>query len=276
MKPISGMLSVQGIQVAVRTYDGVEDYISLTDIARYRSAEPKDVVKNWLRSRETIEFLGLWERLHNPEFKGVEFDSLRQASGSNTFVLSPKKWIELTGAIGIKSSAGKNGGTFAHHDIALQFATWLAPELQLYILMEYQKFKKDDAYKNAVEWNMYRDVAKLGYRIHTDAVKASLPEDLTQEQATFAYSSEADILNVALFGMTAAQWRRKNPDLSGNIRDNANMAQLIVLNILEGLNAELLKQGFPQAERIAKLRDAAVLHLRSVSSVSSVRALNKK
>ena len=182
----------------------------------------------------------------------------------------------MTGAIGIKSSAGKNGGTFAHHDIALQFATWLAPELQLYILMEYQKFKKDDAYKNAVEWNMYRDVAKLGYRIHTDAVKASLPEDLTQEQATFAYSSEADILNVALFGMTAAQWRRKNPDLSGNIRDNANMAQLIVLNILEGLNAELLKQGFPQAERIAKLRDAAVLHLRSVSSVSSVRALNKK
>ena len=241
-----------------------DDYFSLTDIARYRNQDaPADVVKNWLRRKDTIEFLGLWERLNNPDFKVVEFDQFKNEAGRNYFTLSPKKWIEGVKAIGLVSKAGKyNAGTYAHKDIALQFASWISPEINLYIVKEFQRLKAEE--QQRVGWSVKRELAKINYRIHTDAIKDKIviPREISKEQAIFVYASEADVLNVPLFGMTAKEWREKNPDRKGNIRDYAEMAQLICLSNLENLNAYLIDRGVSQSERLIELNKTAIRQMK--------------
>ena len=242
------------------------DYLSLTDIARYSNPdEPKDVIKNWLRLRSTIEFLGLWERLNNPNFKGVEFDSFKNNAGSNSFTLSPQRWITSTNAIGIISKSGRYGGTFAHTDIAFEFASWISPEFKLYIIKDYQRLKQEESIQQSIEWDVRRSISKVNYKIHTDAIKECIiPRQLTSQDTRYTYASEADILNLALFGMTAKEWRANNTDKKGNIRDYATIEQLIVLSNLENLNAEFIRQGLPQNERLLALNKSARFHLQSL------------
>lgn len=228
------IIIVKGLSIATIKIDK-EDYISLTDIARQKNyEEPKDVVKNWMRSRTTVEFLGLWEQLNNPDFKGVEFDSFLFEAGSNSFTLSPTKWIESTNAKGIVSKAGNNGGTFAHRDIAFEFASWISIEFKLYLIKEFQRLKEEENNRLKLEWNLQRTLAKVNYHIHTDAIKEKLiPDAVTSKQASLTYATEADLLNVALFGVTAKEWRDANSTLEGNIRDHATIEQLVVLSNLE-------------------------------------------
>ncbi|WP_367116542.1 KilA-N domain-containing protein [Desulfovibrio sp.] len=267
-------MQAKGLEIAVHT-KGQADYISLTDIAKYKSEFPADVVKNWMRSRETIEFLGLWEQLNNPDFKLVEFDQFKMAAGRNAFVLNPQKWIATTQAIGIQSKSGRYGGTFAHVDIAMEFASWISPEFKLYIIKDYQRLKTDEGHRLALEWNAKRELSKVNYRIHTDAIKEYLlPQHLTPQQINITYASEADILNMALFGMTAKQWRTQHPDATGNMRDHADIYQLIVLVNLESMNAELIKQGLPQNERLAYLNNMAIEQMRSLINSAAVQRLN--
>ncbi|MDL2318438.1 KilA-N domain-containing protein [Eubacteriales bacterium OttesenSCG-928-A19] len=269
------MIHAKGLDISVLSSVKESDYISITDIAKYKSDAPDDVIKNWLRNRETIEFLGLWEQLNNSEFKPVEFDGFRKESGRNAFVLSPKKWIETTGAIGLRSKAGRYGGTFAHVDIALEFASWISPEFKLYIIKDYQRLKTDENYQQALEWNVKRELAKVNYRIHTDAIKEHLlPKHLTSQQTGYTYASEADMLNVALFGMTAKEWREQNPEAIGNIRDAANIYQLIVLVNMESMNAELIKQRMPQKDRLVYLNNMAIEQMRSLVDSAAVKRLN--
>ena len=241
-----------------------DDYFSLTDIARYKNPDaPADVVKNWLRRKDTIEFIGLWERLNNPDFNVVEFDQFKNEAGHNYFTLSPKKWIEGVNAIGLGSKAGKyNAGTYAHKDIALQFASWISPEINLYIIKEFQRLKAEE--QKQLDWSVKRELAKINYRIHTDAIKDNIiiPHEISKEQATFVYASEADVLNVALFGMTAKEWRDKNPDKKGNIRDYTEVSQLICLSNLENLNAYLIERGVSQSERLLELNRAAIRQMK--------------
>ena len=275
-KPINATIEAKGLQIAVYTKAKQTDYISITDIAKYKSDAPDDVVKNWMRNRETIEFLGLWEHLNNPDFKPVEFDGFRKSAGRNAFVLSPKKWIEATGAIGIQSKSGRYGGTFAHVDIAMEFASWISPEFKLYIIKDYQRLKSDEGHRFALEWNAKRELARVNYRIHTDAIKDHLlPQYLTPQQINFTYASEADMLNMALFGMTAKQWRTQCPDASGNIRDHADIYQLIVLVNLESMNAELIKQGLEQKDRLTYLNRMAVEQMRSLMDSAAVQRLSE-
>ena len=243
-----------------------DDYISLTDIARVRNPdEPKDVVKNWLRNRATVEFLGLWEKINNAAFKGVEFDSFRLQAGSNSFTLSPSKWIEATGAIGIKSTAGRSGGTYAHRDIAFEFASWVSAEFKLYLIKEFQRLKEDEAVRLESGWDIKRSLARINYKIHTDAIKETIiPNSITLAQAGYIYASEADLLNVALFGMTAKEWREKTPGQPGNIRDAATVEQLVVLSNLESLNAAFIRQGLAQPDRLRALNELAISQLRSL------------
>lgn len=243
-----------------------DDYISLTDIARVRNPdEPKDVVKNWLRNRATVEFLGLWEKINNAAFKGVEFDSFRFQAGSNSFTLSPSKWIEATGAIGIKSAAGRSGGTYAHRDIAFEFASWVSAEFKLYLIKEFQRLKEDEAVRLESGWDIKRSLARINYKIHTDAIKETIiPKSITRAQTGYIYASEADLLNVALFEMTAKEWRDKNPDQQGNIRDGATVEQLVVLSNLESLNAAFIRQGLGQPARLQALNELAISQLRSL------------
>ena len=240
------------------------DYFSLTDIARYKNSEaPADVVKNWLRRKDTIEFIGLWEKLNNPNFNVVEFDQFKNEAGHNYFTLSPKKWIDGVNAIGIISKAGKyNAGTYAHKDIALQFASWISPEINLYIIKEFQRLKADE--QKQLGWTVKRELAKINYRIHTDAIKDNIiiPLEISKEQASSVYANEADVLNVALFGMTAREWRDKNPDKKGNIRDYAEVSQLVCLSNLENLNAYLIERGLSQPERLIELNKAAIRQMR--------------
>jgi len=263
------IITVKGSEIAILSKKE-EDYISITDIARHKNPkEPKDIVKNWMRSKTTIEFLGLWEKLHNPSFKGVEFDSFMYQAGSNSFVLSPSKWIESTNAIGIISKPGKNGGTFAHHDIAFEFASWVSAEFKLYLLVEFQRLKKDENNHLKLEWNFQRTLAKINYRIHTDAIKENLiPPILSKQQISIVYANEADILNVAMFGMTASEWRDANPDLQGNIRDYATLEQLVVLSNLESINAVLIHQGLSQSDRLQQLNKIAITQIRSLTTNS--------
>ena len=242
------------------------DYISLTDIARVRNPdEPKDVVKNWLRNRSTVEYLGLWEKINNTAFKGVEFDSFRLEAGSNSFTLSPSKWIEATGAIGIKSTAGRGGGTYAHRDIAFEFASWVSAEFKLYLIKEFQRLKEEEAVKLESGWDIKRSLARINYKIHTDAIKETIiPRSITPAQTGYLYASEADLLNVALFGMTAKDWREQNPDQPGNIRDASTVEQLVVLSNLESLNAAFIRQGFSQPERLKTLNELAIGQLHSL------------
>jgi hypothetical protein len=238
----------KGTSISIILRGNTEDYISLTDIARYKNPdEPKDVVKNWLRSKSTIEFLGLWERINNPDFKGVEFDPFKNEAGSNTFTMSPQKWIKSTNAVGIISKSGRYGGTYAHTDIAFEFASWISAEFKLYIIKDYQRLKAEKNNMLSLEWNVSRIISKINYRIHTDAIKHNLiPEHISRGQKNEIYSSEADLLNVALFGKTALEWSNKNPYNQGNMRDGATIQQLIVLSNIESMNSELIKQDIPQ------------------------------
>lgn len=271
---IKSVIHAKDTDIAVISAVGKEDYISLTDIARYRSDEPKDVVKNWLRSKSTIEFLGLWEQINNPNFKGVEFDSFKNEAGANSFTMSPQKWINATNAIGIISKSGKNGGTFAHKDIAFEFASWISPEFKLYIIKDYQRLKEDEAYRLSIDWNVKRLISKANYRIHTEAVKDNLiPPDISKRQQGIIYASEADVLNVALFGQTAAEWRKANSKAKGNMRDYATIEQLLVLANLESANAMFIENGMEQSERVVLLNQLAIKQMKTLSEAASVKRL---
>ena len=268
-------IAAKGFAIQIYTEDFRNDYISLTDIARYKNMhEPKDVVKNWLRVRDTIEFLGLWETIHNPNFKGVEFDSFRKEAGTNAFTLSPQRWIENTNAIGIISKSGRGGGTFAHPDIAMEFASWISAEFKLYLIQDYKRLKSDENSKLSLEWNLNREISKINYKIHTDAIKEYLLEDLTNEQLSYKYASEADMLNVALFNKRAKQWREENPDLKGNMRDYASLNELLVLANMESYNAILIGKGMEQKERMIELRKLARTQLMSIERLNNAGIKN--
>ena len=237
---------------------GNVDYISLTDLARYKNPiEPKDVIKNWLRAKTNIEFLALWEQMHNPNLKGVEIDTFKSEAGTHYFTMSPQRWIKETNAIGIISKSGNNGGTYAHPDIAFEFASWISPEFNLYLITEFERLKQNESYQNKIDWSVRRELAKTNYRIHTDSIKENIIPILTEKQKLYVYANEADILNVALFGMTAKEWKDKNPTLDGNMRDYANILQLVILSNLENLNSEMIAQGIEQKTRLEKLNSIA-------------------
>ena len=234
------------------------DYISLTDLARYKNPiEPKDVVKNWLRTKTNIEYLALWEQIHNPNVKGVEIDTFKNEAGTHYFTMSPQRWIKETNAIGIVSKSGNNGGTYAHPDIAFEFASWISPEFNLYLITEFERLKQNEGYQNKIEWSVRRELAKTNYRIHTDSIKENIVPSLTEKQKQYVYANEADILNVALFGKTAKEWKEENPELNGNMRDYANILQLVILSNLENINSELIKQGMSQKQRLERLNEIA-------------------
>ena len=278
-KTIKETIYAKGMEIGIYTTDFENEFISLTDIAKYKSDDPTAVIQNWMRNRDVIEFLGLWESLHNVNFKPLEFEGFRNQAGANAFTMSPKKWIDATNAIGIVSKAGRYGGTFAHSDIAFEFASWISPEFKLYIIKDYKRLKTEENSRLSLNWNLNREISKLNYRIHTDAIKAKLlPPELTREQISFTYASEADMLNVALFGKTAKQWREENTDKKGNIRDYATLNQLLVLANMESYNAILIEQGKTQAERVVVLRELAVKQMQTMEAlnVSGLPQIEKK
>ena len=248
---------------------GGEDYICLTDIARHKNPDfPADVVRNWMRSKMTVAFLGLWEQLHNPNFKLVEFDQFRNDAGTNSFVLPPQVWVAKTNAIGIISKSGRYGGTFAHHDIAFEFASWVSVEFKLYLITDYQRLKVEE--QKQLGWSAKRELAKINYRIHTDAIKENLiPATVSRAQMNIIYASEADVLNVALFGMTHQQWQAANPTLKGNQRDYATINQLICISNMENINAVMINDGIPQPQRLKKLNEIAIHQMRVLSQVDN-------
>jgi hypothetical protein len=252
-----------------------QDTICLTDIAKFKNPDhPDDVIRNWLRNRNTVEFLGIWERLNNPSFNPVEFDGIRMQTGLNSFVLTPKQWIEKTGAVGLTSSAGRYGGTYAHQDIAFEFASWVSVEFKLYLIKEFQRLKEDESRRLSLAWNLNRTLSKLNYRIHTDAIQAHLiPAAVTPAQAAITYASEADLLNVALFGRTAKQWRDTNPRLDGNMRDYASLEQLLVLANIEGMNAELIHMALPQSDRLKRLNEIAIRQMQVLTGATAIKQL---
>lgn len=251
------------------------DYICITDIARQKNpVEPKDVVKNWMRVKNTLEYLGLWESLNNPDFNGVEFDPILKEAGSNSFTMSPSRWIELTNAIGIINKLGREGGTYAQRDIAFKFASWVSVEFELYLVKEFQRLKEEE--QKQLGWSAKRELSKINYRIHTDAIKHNLiPAEITTAQASVIYASEADVLNVAMFGMTAKQWREANPELKGNIRDYASINELICLSNMENLNAVFIEQGMLQPERLIKLNQIAIHQMSVLENGDNGRKLMK-
>ncbi len=253
-----------------------KDYISLTDIAKYKNAEaPADVVKNWLRSKSTIEFLGFWEKINNPDFKLVEFDQFWKNAGTNAFVLSPNKWITTTNAIGLISKSGRGGGTFAHKDIAFEFASWVSAEFKLYIIKEFQRLKEEENERLLLGWDAKRILTKVNYKIHTDAIKENIiPNLITEQEKKFIYANEADVLNMALFGMTAKQWRKKNKSKKGNIRDYADVRQLVCLANLESMNAEMIRQEISQKERLQQLNKIAIAQMKSLVENKTIKKLN--
>lgn len=269
-KIIKETIHAKGVDIGIYTSDFQNEYISLTDIAKYRNSDdPRFVIQNWMRNKNTIEFLAVWEELHNPDFNRVQFEAVRNEAGLNLFVMTPTKWIETTNAIGIASKAGRYGGTYAHSDIAMSFATWISPEFQLYIMKDYQRLKTSENSRLPLNWNLNREISKLNYKIHTDAIKENLiPPELTQSQISYTYASEADMLNVVLFGKTAKQWREENPKEKGNIRDMATIHQLLVLANLESYNAVLINQGKEQSERMRLLRELAIYQMQAISSLN--------
>lgn len=270
-------IQADGIEIGIISNDNENDYISLTDIAKHEN--PDDafiVINNWMRTRATIEFLGLWESLHNPNFKPIEFDRFKNESGRNAFTLSPQKWISSTNAIGIISKSGRGGGTFAHKDIAFEFASWISPEFKLYVITDYQRLKNDESNRLSSDWNIKRLIAKTNYRIHTDAIKQNLiPENVSIQHQSVTYANEADILNVALFGMTAKEWKKANSNAKGNIRDNATISQLIVLANIENLNATFIKEGLSQQERLLKLNKEAIYQLTTFKNNKNISKIEK-
>ncbi len=253
-----------------------KEYISLTDLARYAdNEEPRLPIRDWMRNKEVISYLGLWEQLNNEKFKGGEFATFKNEAGSNRFKMSPQKWIRETNAIGIISKSGRyDGGTYAISDIAFEFASWLSPEFKLYLITEFQRLKKNEAYQNKIDWHVNRVLAKANYIIHTDAIKNIIVPTLSEKQKKFVYAEEADILNVALFGMTAKEWRENNPEIAdnGNIRDNTDLLHLVILNNLENINAELIEQKISQRERLIRLNNIA---RKQVELLKNNRSLNK-
>ena len=263
------IIHAKGFDIGIYTYDFKNEYVSLTDIAKYRSIQPAITIHNWLRGRDIVEFLGLWESLHNPDFKLIEFDKFKEDAGSNAYVFSIKKWNEELGGIGILTKSGRyGGGIFAHMDIALEFASWISPEFKLYIIKDYKRLKSDEKSRISLDWNLNREIAKLNYRIHTDAIKENLiPPELTKDQISFVYADEADMLNVVLFGMTAKEWHTNNKNKKGNIRDYASIKQLLVLANMESYNSILIGQGMPQEERMIKLRELSVQQLNTLNEI---------
>ena len=253
-------IDVKGSKIGIMRVGDV-DYISLTDLARrIDNDEPRLPIRDWMRNKEVISYLGLWEEIHNENFNRVEFATFKNEAGSNSFKMSPQKWIKGVNSIGIISKSGKyNGGTYAHPDIAFEFASWLSPEFKLYLIKEFERLKKNEAYQNKIEWNINRELAKANYLIHTDTIKNYIVPTLTERQIRYVYAEEADVLNVALFGMTAKEWRDKNPVLAkeGNIRDYTDLLHLIILNNLENANAEFIKLGLKQSDRLVKLNESA-------------------
>lgn len=250
------------------------DYISLTDMVRHFDGGGA-LIEQWLKNKDTIIFLGVWERINNPGFNSLEFEGIRNEAGRNSFFLSAKKWMELTGAKGLLATAGRYGGTYAHQDIAFEFGSWLSPEFKLYLIKEFQRLKYDENRRLSLEWDLNRTLSKLNYRIHTDAVKEHLiPPEVTPAQAAIAYASEADVLNMALFGQTAKQWRDANPKLDGNMRDHATIEQLLVLANIEGMNAEFIHMKLPQGERLKRLDLIAIRQMQVLTSSAAARQLD--
>ncbi len=253
-------INVKETSISIIKFDET-DYISLTDIARFKSNEPNIVIGNWMRNRNTIEYLGIWETLYNPSFKPIEFEGFKKEAGLNAFTLSPSKWIDATGAIGIVVKSGRYGGTYAHKDIAFKFASWISVEFELYFIKEFQRLKEEE--QKLLGWSAKRELAKINYRIHTDAIKQNLiPPEVTPYQKSLIYADEADMLNVAMFGMTAKEWRDSYPELKGNIRDYATINQLICLSNMENLNAVFINEGLKQPERLEKLNQIAIQQMR--------------
>lgn len=270
-------ITANGIDISITLQNNSEDYISLTDIAKYRSDDPTAVISNWMRNKDTIAFLGLWEGLNNPNFNPLEFEGVKKEAGANAFTLSPQKQILATNAIGIISKSGRYGGTYAHKDIAFEFASWVSPEFKLYVIQEYQRLRERENITQALDWNLKRELSKINYKIHTDAIKEHLiPPALSKAQQGITYASEADLLNVALFEMTAKEWKCKNPKTKGNMRDNASLHQLIVLSNLESLNAHLIKQNLPQSERLTILNATAIDQMTSLIDNAAIDRLDNQ
>jgi hypothetical protein len=271
-------IKVQGIEIRILEKNKT-DYISLTDIAKSANERTDIVITNWFRNRNTVEFLGLWEQMHNPNFNPIEFDGIRSKTGLNNFILSTTEWVSKVNAIGIEARAGRYGGTYAHMDIAFEFCSWISPVFKLYFIKEFQRLKgiEADQKKESLDWNLKRTLAKINYRIHTDAVKLYLipPKLENTKQEGIAYASEADMLNLALFGMTAKKWQEENPTLKGNVRDYATAEQLLVLANLENLNAHLIKQGIKQSERLEQLNDVAIYQMELLSGSNLLRGVKE-
>lgn len=267
-------ITVQQVDIVLYE-DNKQDYISLTDIARFKDADNTDsIIQNWMRNRNTIELLGFWETMYNPNFKPLEFEGFRKQAGLNSFVMTPKRWIESTNAIGIDSKSGRYGGTFAHKDIALEFASWISIEFKLFVIKEFQRLKEEENNQQKLEWNLQRTISKINYRIHTDAIKENLiPKEITKKQTSFLYANEADLLNVALFGITAKEWREQNPEAKGNIRDEATIEQLVVLSNTESINALLIRKNLSQNERLIELNKVAITQMKSLLASNSIKKL---
>jgi len=263
-------IEVQGTSITVLN-QASDEYISLTDIAKHKEPNRSDIViQNWMRNRNTIEFLGIWERLHNIDFKPLEFEGFKNKAGLNSFVLTPRQWIDATNAKGVVSQSGRYGGTYAHKDIAFEFAAWISVEFKLYLIKEFQRLKDDENRRLSLSWNLNRTLSKLNYRIHTDAIKSNLvPAAVTNTQAAIIYANEADVLNVALFGQTAKQWRDANPEMEGNMREYATIEQLLVLANIEGMNAELIYMGLSQGDRLKRLNEIAIRQMQVLTSVDA-------
>ena len=271
-------IEIQNRSITVKLSQNENDYISLTDIAKYKDPESTGIViAHWLSTKYTIQFIGSWEQLHNPDFNVTEFGNIRNEAGSNGFILSSSKWIKSTNAIGIRSSAGRYGGTFAHKDIAFEFATWISPEFKLYLIKEFQRLKVEENQRLIGGWDAKRMLTKINYKIHTDSIKQNivLPLKLSVKEATITYANEADVLNVALFGLTAQDWKLKNKSKEGNMRDYADVCQLVCLANLESLNAEFITMGMSQKDRLLKLNKAAIVQMKSLLANTTVKKLLK-
>jgi hypothetical protein len=264
-KSTSATINVQGTEISVVRQED-KDYISLTDMVRNFDGGPA-LIEQWLKNKDTVLFLGVWEQLNNPDFNSPEFEGIKNEAGRNSFYLSAKKWMNATGARGIIAKAGRYGGTFAHHDIAFEFGSWLSPEFKLYLITEFQRLKENENRRLSLDWNLNRTLAKINYRLHTDAIQTHLvPAEITTKQAAFTYASEADLLNVALFGQTAREWREVNPDTDGNMRDHATLEQLLVLANLENMNAEFIHMELPQSDRLKRLNAIAIRQMQTFTA----------
>lgn len=275
-KIINSEIVVNNNKIRVITINNKE-FISLTDLARYADEDdPRLPIQNWMRNKDVILYLGLWEKLNNEKFKGIEFDAFKNEAGSNKFRISPQRWIKETNAIGMISKSGRyDGGTYATSEIALEFASWLSPEFKLYVIQEFERLKKDEAYRYKIDWSVNRMLAKTNYKIHTDSIKQNIVPKLTEKQKKFVYSEEADVLNVALFGMTAKEWREQNPNLKGNLRDYTDLRHLLILCNLENINAELINDDVSQQERLVKLNNSAIRQMKILENDKNIKELEK-